>query len=44
MMYILLIALGWCLHCLAMYKEHQEMCRKEIREILTGGNSANITW
>lgn len=38
------VALGWCLYCMAMYKEHQEICRKEIREILTGRNSANIIW
>ena len=26
--------LEWCLYGLAKYKEHQEMCRKEIKEIL----------
>ncbi|XP_065910276.1 cytochrome P450 4B1-like [Dysidea avara] len=35
-------ALGWALYCLAMYKEHQEMCRKEIREVLAGRDY--ITW
>ena len=36
--------LGWCLYCLAMYKEHQEECRREVREILTGRDSDDITW
>ena len=44
LMYMLITALGWCLYCLAKYKEHQEICRKEIREILTGRDLANITW
>ncbi|XP_065910275.1 ultra-long-chain fatty acid omega-hydroxylase-like [Dysidea avara] len=34
--------LSWVLYCLAMYKEHQEMCRKEIREVLAGRDY--ITW
>jgi len=29
---------------LAKHKEHQEICRKEIREILTGRDSTDITW
>ena len=37
-------AIGWCLYCLAKYKEQQEICRKEIRDILTGRDSATITW
>ncbi|XP_065910267.1 cytochrome P450 4F12-like isoform X2 [Dysidea avara] len=35
-------ALGWTLYCLAMYKKHQEMCRKEIREVLASRDY--ITW
>ncbi|XP_065897731.1 cytochrome P450 4F6-like [Dysidea avara] len=38
------VALGWILYCLAMYKEHQEECRKEIREVLAGRDSDDITW
>ncbi|XP_065910268.1 ultra-long-chain fatty acid omega-hydroxylase-like [Dysidea avara] len=34
--------LSWVLYCLAMYKQHQEMCRKEIREVLAGRDY--ITW
>jgi len=30
------IGLTWTLYCLAMYSEHQEVCRKEIREVLAG--------
>ena len=41
---VLLSALGWILYCLAMYKEHQEECRKEIREVLAGRDSDDITW
>ena len=42
--YMTLTALSWCLYCLAKYKEHQEVCRKEIREILAGRDSQDITW
>ncbi|XP_065885820.1 cytochrome P450 4F6-like isoform X2 [Dysidea avara] len=37
-------ALGWTLYCLAMYKEHQELCREEIREVLTGRDTDDIIW
>ena len=37
-------ALSWCLYCLAMYKEHQELCRKEAREILAGRDSDDFMW
>ncbi|XP_065885802.1 cytochrome P450 4F6-like isoform X2 [Dysidea avara] len=36
-------AIGWILYCLAMYKEHQELCRKEIREVLAGRDTDDIT-
>ena len=39
-----LIGLGWVLYCLAMNKEHQQVCRKEIREVLAGRDSDDITW
>ena len=39
-----LVALGWVLYCLAMNKEHQQVCRKEIREVLAGRDSDDITW
>ena len=35
-------ALGWTLYCLVMHREHQEVCRKEIREMLAGRDY--ITW
>ena len=39
-----LIALGWVLYCLAMNKEHQQVCREEIREVLAGRATDDITW
>ncbi|XP_065886543.1 cytochrome P450 4F6-like isoform X2 [Dysidea avara] len=36
--------LGWVLYCLAMNKEHQELCRKEVREVLVGRDTDDITW
>ena len=44
MQYIHFIALGFSLYCLAMNKEHQEMCRKEVRDILAERDSDEITW
>ncbi|XP_065885838.1 cytochrome P450 4F6-like [Dysidea avara] len=37
-------ALGWILYCLAMYKEHQELCREEVREVLAGRDTDDIIW
>ncbi|XP_065886152.1 cytochrome P450 4F12-like [Dysidea avara] len=37
-------ALGYTLYCLAMHKKHQELCRKEIREMLVGRDTDAITW
>ncbi|XP_065885834.1 cytochrome P450 4B1-like [Dysidea avara] len=37
-------ALGYTLYCLAMYKKHQELCRKEIREMLAGRDTDDTTW
>ena len=39
-----LIGLGWVLYYLAKNKEHQQVCRKEIREVLAGRDSDDITW
>ena len=39
-----IVGLGWVLYCLAMNKEHQELCRKEIREVLFGRDTDDITW
>ena len=41
---VLLTALGYTLYCLAMHKKHQELCRKEIREMLAGRDTDDITW
>ena len=38
------VGLSFILYCLAVHKEHQEKCRKEIREILAGRESDDITW
>ena len=42
--YTFITAIGWTLYNLALHKEHQEECRKEIREVLTGRDTDDITW
>ena len=41
---LFLLGLMWTLYCLAKYKEHQDLCRKEVREILAERDSDDITW
>ena len=31
---IILSGISWILYCLAKYPEHQELCRKEIKEVM----------
>ena len=42
--YNTITGLGWILYCLSMNKQYQEMCRKEVREILAGRDSDDILW
>ncbi|XP_056388474.1 cytochrome P450 4A4-like isoform X2 [Hyla sarda] len=35
-------AISWTLYCLAKYPEHQEKCRKEVREVL--GERTTVEW
>ena len=42
--YMLTTALSYTLYCLAKHKEHQEICRKEVRDALAGRDSDDITW
>ncbi|XP_065911380.1 cytochrome P450 4F6-like isoform X2 [Dysidea avara] len=37
-------ALGWIMYCLGQHVEHQKLCREEIREVLAGRDSDDITW
>ncbi|XP_065909678.1 cytochrome P450 4F6-like [Dysidea avara] len=37
-------AMGWIIYCLGQHEEHQELCREEIREVLAGRDSDDITW
>ena len=36
--------MGWVLYCLAMNKEHQQECRKEVRDVLSDKDSDDLTW
>ena len=32
------------MYCLGQHVEHQKLCREEIREVLAGRDSDDITW
>ncbi|NXJ87215.1 CP4F4 protein, partial [Trogon melanurus] len=37
-------ALAWLLYNLARHPQHQERCRREVRELLRGRDAQDITW